>query len=122
MSDRRRGELRIYVGFAAGVGKTYAMLNEGRRRRDRGTDVVVGFIETHGRPRTAEQVADLEVLPRRLIEYRGSTFEEMDVDGLLARAPRGRARRRARAHERARALATRSDGRTSSSCSPRAST
>ena len=87
MSDRRRGELRIYVGFAAGVGKTYAMLNEGRRRRDRGTDVVVGFIETHGRPRTAEQVGDLEVLPRRLIEYRGSTFEEMDVDGLLARAP-----------------------------------
>jgi two-component system sensor histidine kinase KdpD len=87
MSDRRRGGLRIYVGFAAGVGKTYAMLNEGRRRRDRGTDVVVGFIETHGRPRTAEQVADLEVLPRRLIEYRGSAFEEMDVDGLLARAP-----------------------------------
>ncbi|HEY5904994.1 MAG TPA: sensor histidine kinase KdpD, partial [Actinomycetota bacterium] len=55
MSDPRRGELRIYVGFAAGVGKTYAMLNEGRRRRERGTDVVVGFIETHGRPRTAEQ-------------------------------------------------------------------
>ncbi|MGZ8598513.1 MAG: DUF4118 domain-containing protein [Actinomycetota bacterium] len=87
MSDHRRGELRIYVGFAAGVGKTYAMLNEGRRRRDRGTDVVVGFIETHGRPRTAEQVGDLEVMPRRLIEYRGSTFEEMDLDGLLARAP-----------------------------------
>ncbi|MGZ8582654.1 MAG: DUF4118 domain-containing protein [Actinomycetota bacterium] len=87
MSDHRRGELRIYVGFAAGVGKTYAMLNEGRRRRDRGTDVVVGFIETHGRPRTAEQIADLEVVPRRLAEYRGATFEEMNVDGILARAP-----------------------------------
>jgi two-component system sensor histidine kinase KdpD len=87
MNDHRRGELRIYVGFAAGVGKTYAMLNEGRRRRDRGTDVVVGFVETHGRARTAEQIADLEVVPRQAIEYRGSTFEEMDVDAVIARAP-----------------------------------
>ncbi|MET0800585.1 MAG: DUF4118 domain-containing protein [Actinomycetota bacterium] len=87
MSDHRRGELRIYVGFAAGVGKTYAMLNEGRRRRDRGTDVVIGFVETHGRARTAEQIADLEVVPRQTIGYRGSTFEEMDVDAVVARAP-----------------------------------
>lgn len=82
-----RGELRIYLGAAPGVGKTYAMLGEGRRRRDRGTDVVVGFVETHGRPRTAEQIGDLEVVPRKTMDYRGATFEEMDVDALLARRP-----------------------------------
>lgn len=82
-----RGRLRIYLGAAPGVGKTFAMLNEGRRRRDRGTDVVVGYVETHGRPRTEEQIGDLEVVPRRAIEYRGSTFTEMDVDAVLARAP-----------------------------------
>jgi two-component system sensor histidine kinase KdpD len=87
MSGSRRGELRIYVGFAAGVGKTYAMLNEGQRRRDRGTDVVVGLVETHGRPRTADQVGDLEVIPRRTIDHHGSRFEEMDVDAILARRP-----------------------------------
>jgi two-component system sensor histidine kinase KdpD len=63
------------------------MLNEGRRRATRGTDVVVGFVETHGRPRTAEQIGDLPVVPRRSIEYRGTTFEEMDVDAILARHP-----------------------------------
>ena len=83
----KRGHLRIYVGYAAGVGKTFAMLGEGHRRRDRGTDVVVGFVEAHGRPLTAERVADLEVVPRRAIAYRGTTFEEMDVDAILARAP-----------------------------------
>jgi two-component system sensor histidine kinase KdpD len=77
----------VYLGAAPGVGKTYAMLNEGRRFHDRGGDVVVGFVETHGRPRTAEQVADLEVVPRRQIEYRGSVFEEMDVDAVIARHP-----------------------------------
>ena len=82
-----RGTLRIYLGAAPGVGKTYAMLGEGRRRADRGTDVLVGFVETHGRAKTAEQVAGLEVLPRRQIEYRGTTFEEMDVDAILARHP-----------------------------------
>ena len=87
MSESRRGELRIYVGFAAGVGKTFAMLGEGRRRRDRGTDVVIGFIETHGRPRTAEQVGDLEIVPRRTVVHRGSSFEEMDVDAIVARSP-----------------------------------
>jgi two-component system sensor histidine kinase KdpD len=60
-----RGQLRLYLGAAPGVGKTFAMLNEGRRRHDRGTDVVVGFVETHGRARTAEQVGDLEVVARR---------------------------------------------------------
>jgi two-component system sensor histidine kinase KdpD len=79
--------LRVYLGAAPGVGKTFAMLNEGRRRHDRGTDVVVGFVETHGRARTAEQIGDLEVVSRRLVEYRGTTFEEMDLDALLARKP-----------------------------------
>jgi two-component system, OmpR family, sensor histidine kinase KdpD len=83
----KRGHLRIYVGYAAGVGKTFAMLGEGLRRRDRGTDVVVGFVEPHGRPLTAERVGDLEVVPRRSIGYRGTTFEEMDVDAILTRAP-----------------------------------
>jgi two-component system sensor histidine kinase KdpD len=82
-----RGSLRVYLGAAPGVGKTFAMLNEARRRRDRGTDVVVGFVETHGRARTQEQIGSLEVIPRRLIDYRGSQFEEMDVDAILARNP-----------------------------------
>ena len=83
----KRGTLRIYLGAAPGVGKTYAMLNEGRRRQARGTDVVVGLVETHGRARTAEQVGDLEVVPRRSVEHRGSTFTEMDTDALLRRHP-----------------------------------
>ena len=82
-----RGTLRIYLGAAPGVGKTFAMLNEGRRRAGRGTDVVVGFVETHGRDRTAEQLGELEVVPRRRMEYRGTTFEEMDLDAVLARHP-----------------------------------
>src|SRR2546423_7133966 len=82
-----RGTLRIYLGAAPGVGKTFAMLNEGRRRAERGTDVVVGFVETHGRRRTAEQMEGLEVVPRRTLEYRGTTFEEMDTDAILARGP-----------------------------------
>ncbi len=82
-----RGQLRIYLGSAAGVGKTFAMLNEGHRRRDRGTDVVVAFVETHGRPHTAEQIGDLEIVPRARIPYRGTYFEEMDLDTVLARHP-----------------------------------
>jgi two-component system, OmpR family, sensor histidine kinase KdpD len=82
-----RGRLRIYLGAAPGVGKTYAMLNEGWRRHTRGTDVVVGLHETHGRSNTEAQVRDLEVVPRRTIEYRQTTFEEMDVDAILARKP-----------------------------------
>ncbi len=82
-----RGRLRIYLGAAPGVGKTYAMLNEGWRRKERGTVIVVGYLETHGRPNTAAQVRDLEVLPRRIIEYRDQRFEEMDVDAILARQP-----------------------------------
>src|SRR5437660_858991 len=82
-----RGTLRIYLGAAPGVGKTYAMLGEGQRRASRGTDVVVGFVESHGRPQTAAMLGDLEIVLRRRIEYRGAVFEEMDVDAILARAP-----------------------------------
>ncbi len=82
-----RGQLRIYLGCAAGVGKTFAMLNEGHRRRERGTDVVVAFVETHGRPHTAAQIGDLEVVPRARLPYRGTSFEEMDLDAVLARHP-----------------------------------
>ncbi|MEU8006157.1 DUF4118 domain-containing protein [Catellatospora sp. NPDC049111] len=82
-----RGQLRIYLGAAPGVGKTYAMLEEAQRRRDRGTDVVVGFVETHGRQHTLQMIGDLELVDRRTIEYRGATFTEMDVDAILARRP-----------------------------------
>ncbi len=82
-----RGRLRIYLGMAAGVGKTYAMLNEGHRRKQRGTDVVIGYVETHHRPRTAEQIGDLEVVPRLRIPYKNITLEEMDVDAILKRHP-----------------------------------
>jgi two-component system, OmpR family, sensor histidine kinase KdpD len=82
-----RGQLRIYLGSAAGVGKTFALLNEGHRRRERGTDVVVAYVEAHGRPHTIEQVGDLEVVPRASLPYRGTTFEEMDLDAVLARHP-----------------------------------
>ena len=82
-----RGSLRIYLGAAPGVGKTYDMLNEGRRRAERGTDVVVGFVETHGRARTAAQIGDLDLVPRRTVEYRDTTIEEMDLDDVLARRP-----------------------------------
>ncbi len=84
---RRRGTLRVYLGAAPGVGKTFAMLNEGRRRKERGTDVVVGYVETHGRAHTAEQIGDLEVVPRRILTYRGAALEEMDLDAVLARHP-----------------------------------
>ena len=82
-----RGSLRIYLGAAPGVGKTYAMLGEARRRRDRGADVVVGVVETHGRAMTAAQLGDIEVLPRRNVEYRGTTMSELDVDAVLGRRP-----------------------------------
>ncbi|BCJ76056.1 sensor histidine kinase [Catellatospora sp. IY07-71] len=82
-----RGQLRIYLGAAPGVGKTYAMLEEAQRRRGRGTDLVIGFVETHGRVHTAELLDGLEVVPRCTVEYRGAAFTEMDVDAVLARSP-----------------------------------
>ena len=83
----RRGELRIHLGAAPGVGKTYAMLCEAHRRLERGTDVVVGLVETHGRAKTAELLEGLEVVPRRHVEHRGTELTELDVDAVLARAP-----------------------------------
>ena len=83
----RRGGLKLYIGFAAGVGKTYRMLEEARALKKRGVDVVVGFVETHGRTETAALVEGLEVVPRREVAYRGVTVEEMDLDAILARKP-----------------------------------
>jgi len=82
-----RGVLRVFLGAAPGVGKTYAMLDEGRRLVERGTDVVVGIVETHGRPDTAALLDGLETIPRRSVGYRGTTIEELDVDAVLARRP-----------------------------------
>ncbi|MGA9146990.1 MAG: ATP-binding protein [Candidatus Nanopelagicales bacterium] len=82
-----RGHLRVYLGAAPGVGKTYAMLGEGHRRAERGTDVVVGLVETHGRAHTEALVAGLEVTPRKVVSYRGAEFTEMDLDALLLRHP-----------------------------------
>src|SRR5579885_3501624 len=85
--EQQRGRLKVYLGFAAGVGKTYEMLQEGQRLRRQGVDVVIGIIETHGRPETAALIGDLEQVPRRRIEYRGVVLGEMDVDALLKRHP-----------------------------------
>ena len=82
-----RGRLRVYVGMAPGVGKTYAALEEAHRRRERGTDIVVGFVEPHGRPLTAALLDGLEVIPRREVEHRGVTVEELDADAVIARHP-----------------------------------
>src|ERR1035438_7757331 len=82
-----RGKLKAYLGAMPGSGKTFAMLREGRDRRDGGEDVVVGFIETHGRARTAEAIGTLEVLPRITVDYRGTKLSEMDVEAVLARRP-----------------------------------
>ena len=82
-----RGKLRIYLGPAPGVGKTFAMLDEGWRRRERGADVVIGLAVTHGRPKTIAQIRDLEVVPPKCVEYRGRAWEEVDVDAILARRP-----------------------------------
>jgi two-component system sensor histidine kinase KdpD len=85
--DQQRGRLKIYLGFAAGVGKTYEMLQEAQRLKRQGVDVVIGLVETHGRPETAAQVTDLEQIARRRIEYRGVVLEEMDLDAILLRKP-----------------------------------
>ena len=84
---RPTGRFRVYLGAAAGVGKTVAMLDEGWRRFQRGADVVVGYVETHQRPYTIEQLRDLPVVPRRSVTYRGSPWEEMDLAAVLDRHP-----------------------------------
>src|SRR4030042_2489007 len=85
----QRGHLKVYLGYAAGVGKTYQMLLEGHRLKEEGIDVVVGLVETHGRIETERLLKGLEVIPRRRQEYRGIVVEEMDVDAILSRKPEG---------------------------------
>jgi two-component system sensor histidine kinase KdpD len=87
LQSRERGKLKLYIGSAAGTGKTYRMLNEAHELRRRGVDAVVGYVETHGRADTEAQLGDLEVVPRRRIEYRGVTLEEMDLAAVIARRP-----------------------------------
>ena len=83
----RRGTLRVFLGAAPGSGKTFAMLREGQARRAQGEDVVIGFVETYVRPRTVEAIGRLEVVPRLCVTYRGTTLEEMDLDGVRDRQP-----------------------------------
>jgi two-component system sensor histidine kinase KdpD len=85
--QQQRGRLKVYLGFAAGVGKTYEMLQEAQRLKRQGVDIVVGFVETHGRAETAALLSDLEIVPRRHVEHRGVILEEMDLDFVLARRP-----------------------------------
>lgn len=85
--EKRAGLFKIFLGYAPGVGKSYSMLSEAIRRRERGEDVVIGIVETHGRPRVSELASQLETVPRRRVEFRGTIFEEMDTDAILARAP-----------------------------------
>ncbi|MEI6725676.1 MAG: universal stress protein [Actinomycetes bacterium] len=84
---RKRGRLKVFLGYAPGVGKTYTMLSEAHRRAARGEDVVIGFVEPHDRKETSDLVVGLEQVPLKLIEYRGKTFEELDTAAVIARAP-----------------------------------
>jgi two-component system sensor histidine kinase KdpD len=85
--EKHKAIFKLFLGYAPGVGKTYQMLSEGFRRGSRGEDVVIGVVETHGRKVTAELASRLETVPRKKLEYKGTTFEEMDVDAILARKP-----------------------------------
>src|SRR4030042_654391 len=85
--ETKRGRLKIFLGYAPGVGKTYAMLNEAYVLKRRGEDVVVGIAETHGRSETEALLKDLEIVPRRHVEYQGVVLEELDLDAILARKP-----------------------------------
>src|SRR6202158_5453490 len=84
---RTKGILKLFLGYAPGVGKTYSMLSEAIRRRSRGEDVVIGIVETHGRKGISDLAAQLEAVPRTKIEYKGTVFEEMDTDAILTRKP-----------------------------------
>ena len=116
----QRARLRIYIGAAPGVGKTYSMIEDAHTFSREGVDVVIGFVETHGRADTEARIGDLEVIPRRRIEYRGVTLEEMDLDAILARKP-ALCVVDELAHTNAPAAATRSAIRTCWSCSMPAS-
>src|SRR5580704_5939837 len=85
--EKTKGVLKVFLGYAPGVGKTYAMLSEAIRRHSRGEDVVTGIVETHGRKGIAELAAKIEIVPRRTIDYKGTLFEEMDIDAVLKRHP-----------------------------------
>src|SRR5216683_7686790 len=85
--ERTKGIMKLFLGYAPGVGKTYSMLSEAIRRRSRGEDVVIGVVETHGRKAIEELLTNIEGVPRKKIEYKGTVFEEMDVDAILARRP-----------------------------------
>ncbi|HEY1465061.1 MAG TPA: universal stress protein [Terriglobales bacterium] len=86
-SEKKEGVFKLFLGYAPGVGKTYSMLSEALRRHSRGEEVAVGVVETHGRKGVAELASKLDVIPRKKIEYKGTVFEEMDVDAILARNP-----------------------------------
>jgi len=85
--EKTRGTFKLFLGYAPGVGKTFSMLSEALRRRSRGEDVVMGVVETHGRKGIEEFLSQMEAVPRKKIEYKGTVFEEMDVDAILARKP-----------------------------------
>lgn len=85
--EKTRGRFKVFLGYAPGVGKTFSMLSEGIRRKARGEDVVIGVVETHGRKGTAELAVQLEQVPQREIDYKGTMFTEMDLEGILARRP-----------------------------------
>src|SRR5262245_60660395 len=87
LKDHERARLRIYIGAAPGVGKTYEMLQEPHALRARRLDVVVGFVATYDRPDTVAQLKDLEIVPRCVVDYRGTKLQEMDVDAILKRQP-----------------------------------
>src|SRR5262249_12211923 len=86
-SDRQRGKLKIFMGYAAGVGKTFKMVEEARELKAAGVDVVLGYFEPHGRKETIAKTEGLELVPRKLINYRGTAFEEMDTNAILQRNP-----------------------------------
>ena len=88
LQTAQRARLRVYIGAAPGVGKTYSMIEDAQRLQREGVDVVIGFVETHGREETAAKLGNLEIVPRRKVEYRGVVLEEMDLDAILARQPR----------------------------------
>jgi two-component system, OmpR family, sensor histidine kinase KdpD len=87
LEETERAKLRVYIGAAAGVGKTYQMLDDAHQLRAQGIDVVLALVETHGRAETAERIGDLEIIPPQIIEYRGNTFEEMDLQAVVDRHP-----------------------------------
>src|ERR1700693_2384623 len=86
-TEKQGGTLKLFLGYAPGVGKTYSMLSEAIRRKSRGEDVVIGIVETHGRKGVVDLASKIETVPRKKLDYKGTVFEEMDLDGILARKP-----------------------------------